>query len=132
MLLAFLEEELETETQTEKSPSAFDRGAHGRLEARLEEAVHRRLKGGDAGQDQPPGRRHAVEVGREVHLGAEAPERPDHRSRVADPVVDERDGRTGRGGHAVSVPFVEGTSVPVIAMAWRSARAADLKTASAA
>src|ERR1035438_3834858 len=53
MLLAFLEEKLEAEAQSEKAPSTLDRGAHGRLEARLEKAVHCGLKGGDAGQDQP-------------------------------------------------------------------------------
>src|SRR5664280_3510767 len=51
MLLAFLEEKLEAEAQTEKAPTALDRGSYGRLETRLEEAVHRRLKGSDAGQD---------------------------------------------------------------------------------
>src|SRR5262249_47555121 len=84
----------------------------------------------DAWQDDPPRLRDARRVRGEVHARAEPLERAPHRRRVADAVVEERDG--GRGARAGRLPSVGRTPPPVTAIAARSARAADLKTASAA
>ena len=129
VLDALLEEELEAEAEAEEARAAVHGRPHRRLEARLEETLHRGREGRDPRKDDPPCVGDPVEVRREVHVGSEAQERARHGRRVPDTVVDEDDARVA---HAVRVPFVEGTSVPVTDAACRSALAADLNTASAA
>src|SRR5262249_30326385 len=125
-LRALLEEELEAEAEPDEPRPRAERGVEGVLKARGREALLRRSERPDARQHDAPRRGDALRIARQVDVRAQARERAPHRRHVADAVVEKRD------LHAVSVPFVERTAALVSATASLRARAADLKTASAA
>ena len=126
-LLALLVQQLVAEAEAQETPAPFHRRPEGRVEAQLDEPLHRRGEGADAGEDDARGGGDPLGVLRQLHAGPEPLEAAPHRRYVADPVVDDDD-----AVHAVRLPFVERTVLPVTATACRRARAADLKTASAA
>src|SRR5205823_13486275 len=123
ILLAALEQDLETEAHAEHPTARSGELDDDTVEAAVAEAAHARAECADAGDDERVSARGDAGIAGDLRPGADALERALHRPEVPHSVVEDRD--------AHSTPFVDGASPrPVSAHASPSARASALNSAS--
>ena len=127
VFLAFLEEDLHPEADAQDRRAAAQRLIESAAQPERLAPLHAEPERGDTRKNDARPAADLARVRGQARLGAGAEERLDNAAEVSEAEIDDGDGR------AHSTPFVLGTPAirPSRAHAWRSARANDLKTASA-